>query len=251
MSDKILQVLISTMNKENDKQIQDLLLKMNINSNYLVINQTNLNNSINNENVYTVDDKGLSKSRNLGLRKSVGDIIVFADDDVSYVDDYESIIEEAYKKYPDTDCICFWVESKNKNRPIKRMKSGKIGIFKIMKICSFQITIKKEKIKDIIFNESFGAGTEIDRGEETIFLKELIEKGCKIRFENQKIATVTQNESTWFDKMDKEYFLKQGKVFKKIYPRLYLLIDIQFLIRKHKLYKNDISIIDAFKQMIK
>lgn len=250
MNDNRLQILVSTMNKENDKQIKDLLLEMKIKSDYLIINQTDKNVNINNSKVLTVNDKGLSKSRNLGLENATSDIILFADDDLSYTENYETIIKEAYKKYQDTDCICFWVESKNKFRPIKRMKNGKIGIFKIMKICSFQITVKRKAIENIKFDENYGAGTYLDRGEETIFLKQLLEKGYKIRFENQKIAEVKQENSTWFDKMDKEYFLKQGKIFKKIYPKIYPIIDIQFLIRKHKLYKKNIKLIEALKTML-
>ena len=105
MNDNSLQILVSTMNKENDKQIKDLLLEMKIKSDYLIINQTDKNVNINNSKVLTVNDKGLSKSRNLGLENATSDIILFADDDLSYTENYETIIKEAYKKYQDTDCI--------------------------------------------------------------------------------------------------------------------------------------------------
>ena len=86
---------------------------------------------IKNKKVITVNEFGLSKSRNLAIKNSTEKYIILSDDDVKYIDNYEKIILDTYKKYPKADCICFWVESENKNRIVQRIKSGKIGILKI------------------------------------------------------------------------------------------------------------------------
>lgn len=247
MNQEKLQVLLSTMNLERDIEVNNLIEKMNIQSDYLIINQTSKTAKIENEKVITVNEFGLSKSRNLAIKNSTEKFIILADDDVKYVDNYEKIILDAYKKYPKADCICFWVESKNKDRRVQRMKNGKIGIFKIMKIASFQITMRREKANKIAFDENFGAGTKLNRGEETIFLRECIRKGYNIRFENIKIGEVNQTESTWFKGIDKEYLNIQGQVFKRIYPVLYPLINLQFVIRKRKLI--DMNLIEALKEI--
>ena len=247
MNQEKLQVLLSTMNLERDIEVNNLIEKMNIQSDYLIINQTSKTAKIENEKVITINEFGLSKSRNLAIKNSTEKFIILADDDVKYVDNYEKIILDAYKKYPKADCICFWVESKNKDRRVQRMKNGKIGIFKIMKIASFQITMRREKANKIAFDENFGAGTNLNRGEETIFLRECIRKGYNIRFENIKIGEVNQTESTWFKGIDKEYLNIQGQVFKRIYPVLYPLINLQFVIRKRKLI--DMNLIEALKEI--
>ena len=92
MKQEKLQVLLSTMNLKNDKEVNNLIEKMNIQSDYLIINQTNLHTSIKNKKVITVNEFGLSKSRNLAIKNSTEKYIILSDDDVKYIDNYEKII---------------------------------------------------------------------------------------------------------------------------------------------------------------
>lgn len=246
-----MQVLLSTMNLKEESQINNFIKRMRITTDYLIINQVKKKEDVNikNKKVITVEGKGLSRSRNLALENAKDEIILLADDDVVYEKNYNKIIVDAYKKYKKADIICFFVESKNNERKIKKIKNGKIGIFKIMRIVSFQISMRKNSINDIRFDENFGAGTVYNRGEETIFLKECLDKGKKIIFVDKKIAEAKQSTSTWFNGFTKEYFYIQGKIFKRLYPKMYKLIALQFAIRKYKLYRNYIKFIEAFKLM--
>ncbi|MCI9000467.1 MAG: glycosyltransferase family 2 protein [Clostridia bacterium] len=247
-----LQILISTINIETDEQVQQLVKKMNIKSDYLVVNQVKQKDEvvICNKKVITLEKYGLSCSRNVAIKQANTEIIMLADDDVSYVENYNEIIKEAYRKNPKVDMICFWIESKNKERKVKRMPSGKVGYLRVMRICSFQISMKRDNIKDIYFDERFGSGSKYDRGEEGIFLCDCLRKGLKIKFINQKIGTVDQKESTWYKGFPKEYFEIQGKVFKRMYPKFYVLIIIQFAIRKYHQYRKQITFKQALKAML-
>ena len=153
-----MQVLLSIMNIKNDDELNNLINKMKLTSNYLIINQVKNKEEIkiSNSKVITVQDKGVSKSRNLALEEAEEEIVLLADDDVIYENNYEKIIKDAYKKYKKADIICFYVESKNKNRKIKKQITGKMGLFKIMKIVSPQISMKKSSVEKIKFDENFG-----------------------------------------------------------------------------------------------
>ena len=246
-----IEVLLSTMSLHKDKEVDSLIKTMNINTKYLIINQNENKTEIKNKNVISINEKGLSKSRNLAIKKSKADIVILADDDVIYENDYEETIKKAYKENPKADIICFYVESKNKKRKVKRIVGKNVGKLKIMRISSFQITMKKDKIKEIKFDENFGSGAKYDRGEEAIFLKDCLEKGLKIIYINKKIAQVEQSKSTWFKGFTKEYFLAQGKVFKRLYPKHYKFICYQFAIRKYFLYYKNVKLKEAIKLMIK
>ena len=254
MKKENLQVLISSQNLQNDKQVNKLLKNMNVTSDYLIVNQT-MNNKCNikNANVITKFENGLSKSRNVAIKEAHNDIVLLADDDVTYLENYKETILQAYKKYKKADIICFYVESTNKKRKTKKMLTSNVGFIKAMKIVSFEISFKREKIIDnnISFNESFGAGTPLNRGEEQIFLYEALKKNLKIVFVNKKIANVKQDDSSWFNEFNKNFFLIQGKVFRKLSSKFYIVLCLQYAIRKYFLYRKNIGFFKALKYMLK
>lgn len=254
-----LEILLSTMNLKNLNENKKLIEKMNIQADTLTINQITNNkieafeNKIEKNRVISKIGKGLSRSRNLAIENSIADICVLTDDDVTYIPEFEKIIEKEYEKNKNYDIICFFVESNNNERKVKRMFTSRIGKIRAMRICSFQITFKRKSIvdKNIKFDENYGAGTNYNRGEETIFLWECIEKGLKVKFINKKIADVNQTESSWFKGYDEEYFEKQGAIFYRLSHKMYFILILQFAVRKYKLYKKQLNFIQAVKYMIK
>lgn len=248
-----IQVAISTQNLTNDEEVHNLLKSMNLKTDYIIVNQTNKENiSIENKRVITKNEKGLSKSRNTAIEKSTENIILLADDDITYENNYEKIVKNAWDKYKKADIICFYVESKNSKRKTKRMNTGKIGYIKAMRIVSTEISLKKDSIKkvNLKFLEEYGAGAKYNRGEEQIFLYEAIRKGLKIIFVNKKIGEVKQEESNWFTRYNLEYFNIQGEVFKKMSPKYYRILIFQYAIRKYHLYYKEISFKKAIYGML-
>lgn len=90
------EILISTQNIKNNSEIDQLIKDMNIKSKNIVINQCQKNTNVDYKNVINMNEKGLSKSRNKAINESTAEIILFADDDVRYHDDYEQLIEKSF-----------------------------------------------------------------------------------------------------------------------------------------------------------
>lgn len=248
-----IQVAISTQNLTNDEVVNTLISNMNVKTDYIIINQTNKENiNIKNKKVITKAEKGLSKSRNTAIEKSTENIILLADDDIIYENNYEKIVKDAWNKYKEADIICFYIRSKNNKRKIKRMKSGKVGYIKAMRIVSMEISFKKTSIEkaNLKFQEDYGAGAKYNRGEEQIFLYDAIRKGLKVIFVNKKIGEAKQEESNWLTGYDLEYFNMQGKVFKKMSPKYYKILIFQYAIRKYHLYYKEISFKKAIYGML-
>lgn len=231
--DEELQVLISTQNLQNDVQVDKLLKNMNVTSNYLIVNQT-MNNKCNieNSNVITKFEKGLSKSRNTAIQNSNADIILLADDDMVYENDYEEKILRAYKNNPEADMIAFYVKSRNSERRVRNLISGKIGWIRIFRVSSFQLSFRKNSIKGLKFDENFGTGTKNFCGEETIFLSDCLRKGLKLIYVDEKIGEVEQKESSWYKGVNKELILVEKECFKRIAPKIWWLLWVQYIIRK-------------------
>lgn len=245
-----IEVLVSTMNLNNTKE---LIKNMNIKTKYTIINQTQNIEAIQDNNVYNYNEKGLSRSRNRAISHAKEEICIIADDDVKYVDNYEKIIKNAYEKHKDADIITFYIESLNQNRPIKKVKSKKINQITAMRIISSQISFKKQSLinNNIIFDEEFGAGAKYDRSEETIMLVDSLRKGLKIININETIGTVQQDTSTWFKGFNEDFFFKQGACFYRMNKKTYLLLIMQYAIRKYKLYKQNLTIKTAIYSMLK
>ena len=254
-----MELLLSTMNKKNIEQQEALLSKMNWNKTALIINQMPESKIAKKEEInknyrcISTQEIGLSKSRNMAIQNAKEDICLFADDDVILEDQAEQVINQAYHTYLDADIICFFIESLNANRKIKKMKNRKVGFLKTMRIASFQITFKRKKIleKGLQFDEEFGAGSKWDHGEEAIFLCDCLRQGLKIQYIDKKIGKVEQKESTWYKGFTKDFLYKQGAIFYRMLPCWYFFLILQFAIRKKKQYCNFLSCIEAIRIMKK
>ena len=258
MKNKI-QVLLSVMNIKDENEYLDLLNKNKISGSVVAVNQTKKNIfCIENgkQQIYSYSEKRASKSRNRLLEKAKGDICIFADNDTKYVDGYEEIIEKEYQKRPEADGIIFYIENTNKQREqIKKIGNKKVNLIDVMKIRTSEITLKRETIEkiqkmNIKFDTNFGPNGIFLKGEETIFISELIKKGLKIYGVNKKIGTVEDKKSTWFTGFNEKYLYDQGAIFYRISSKFYKLLNLQYVIRKHNLYKKHINIFEAYKQMI-
>lgn len=256
---KKVQVLMSTMNIQNKKEFEKQIVDCNIKNDVIIVNQTKNKIEkieIENKKMYSYQENGASNSRNRLLELANGEICIFADNDMKFVDDYENIIRNVYKKNPKADGILFYVENTNRNREEnKKIGNKKLNKIDIMRARIYELTLKKETInkikeKGIKFDTDIGPGTKILKGEETVFLSELLNNNFKIYSVNEEIGTVGDNDSSWFTGYNEKYLQDQGVIFYKVFTKYYKIIILQYIIRKYKLYKNNLNIFKAYKEMI-
>ncbi|UPK49062.1 glycosyltransferase family 2 protein [Bacillus sp. H8-1] len=251
------EMLVSTMNQKDSS----LLAKMNISGKSTVINQITDEKiqafkDINEEEIkfISLKDRGLSKSRNMALNNATAEICVVCDDDMEYPTDYERIILKHYIDNPDVDIIIFQVQ-KEDGSFYKKYKNKKrmLNLLSIMKVSSVEITFRRESIikAGIKYNELFGAGSKFFMGEESIFLSQCIKAGLKVLYVPEIIGKLSDSESTWFRGYDKEYFMVKGACFYAMGPKFYFILILQFAMRKHKFYKETVSLLNAINFMIK
>lgn len=247
----MIEVLVSTMRQIN----YDLIKRMNIKTNAVVVNQTKekIINKIDNQNIVWVDvnEKGLSKSRNLALEKSKAKYGLIADDDLIYVNDYENIILTEFEKNPNADIIAFQVEGIEEKHKDYSSKEKRINYLSSMKISSVELALNLNKIKEkgIKFNEQFGSGAQYFLGEENIFLFDCLRKGLNIYYVPKKIANLHLGDSTWFRGYNKDFFISRGANYAAMSKFWSLLLILQFSIRKRSLYKEEMSFLGSFKNM--
>lgn len=235
-----LQLLVATMNLID---IIGLCDKMHIASDALIINQSDC---VKYEclfyhgykiECYTFAERGLSRSRNNALLRCTGEILCIADDDMVYTDTYREDIINEFQKHPEADALVFNVTALNDERSGKPIeKYARVGKRESREYGSVHIAIRKRALigKNVYFNTLFGSGATYSCGEDTLFLKELIEKDLKLYKTPIRIASVDMSDSTWFKGYNEKYFKDKGALIEAAYPRCSYLLAILQSVRNSK-----------------
>ncbi len=260
---KQIEVLMSTTKIEDKSEFTKIINDANIRTNLIIVNQIEKNKE---ESVMQIDEKqkiynikeiGTSKSRNRLLELADKDICMFADNDTKYIKKYPEIIIDEYKKRPSADGILFYVENTNiKREKNKRLGNKKLRFLDVMKARIYELTLTKEAIhkirkNNVKFDCNFGPGGIFFKGEDTIFLSDILKLDLNLYCTNIKIGTVEDNKSSWFKGINEKYLYDQGAIFYKIAPKIYRLLIFQYVIRKYNLYSKNFSIKKAYILMKK
>lgn len=194
--------------------------------------------------------RGLSVSRNLAVDNSKADIGLISDDDEVFTTGVDEKIRQAYLKLPDADVIIFKISNRTTKlgNVTKRLRK-----YDLLRVSSWQISFKLSSIKGkVFFDTNLGAGTGNGAGEENKFLLDCYKNDLKIYYVPVEIATLVEKDSTWFFGYTEEFFFNRGKTTRYMLGLFTAsLYGVYFLIGKHHMYKNELSIWKAGKCMLK
>ena len=235
-----IQVLVAAMHQED----HSLLSKMNIQSDVIVGNQCERN-SIEkfdyngHEAVYlNFAERGVGLNRNNTLFRASGEICLFADDDMIYVDNYVEIIKDAFNRYPRADALIFNINTVGGDQQRRQnAKAKRIGTYNSLNYGTARIAVKKSSIQKsrICFSQLFGGGTMYSSGEDSLIIRDMLKNGFRIYAIPETIATVDQSTSTWFSGYHEKFFHDKGALMRAMFPKLYVVMNnLYFPLR----YKN-------------
>lgn len=249
-----MEILISTINQEG----HDILKRMNIQSDAIVINQCNINSfeefkyEDNNIKFYSFSERGVGLSRNTALMRAKADICLIADDDIVYVDDYTNIVLQAFKECTQADVIIFNIKSKDgvRNR-YRNLEYKRLRITNIFRYGAARIAVKTDSVKksNIFFSLLFGGGAPYSSGEDSLFLFECIRKGLKIYSCPYEIGESDDSSSTWFSGYTNKYFLDKGAFYFSVSKRFARILCLFDAFRHRDLYRKEKYWFDAYKMM--
>lgn len=226
-----LEILVSTMNRNS----LDFLIPMFPFGHFfeysiLIINQTRENNLLDSTfptvRVINSFDKGLSRSRNLALKNAKGKILLIADDDVVYKNDFDSTIVEAYNQYKGKTVISFCIEKPNGLLFKKYLSKAKmnLSLMELFNVLSIEISVNKSNLDKIgvTFDENFGLGSQFEMGEEAIFLSDIKEQNQQIAFVPTVIATHPEISSNEILDYKQRYYI-QGAFLTRVLKADYFM----------------------------
>ena len=253
------QILVATMHQTDLSKYYS----MNIQTDMLIANQSDKYSymkEIKDGNVVqmiTTETRGTSRNRNIALTASSNEAeyIMFCDDDIILVDNYEKLVCDEFSAHPEADAIMFNIDT-IAGREFKMKKTTQFKKAARTDVTSAGVhglVLKREVVlkKNIRFNEYFGPGTENYCGEDSIFLQDILKSKMDLYLSPQKIADVDQSESTWFEGRTEKYFVTAGKVFAAIYPGIARLLAIRSAYRFSKRSDTNMSFKDILSCYLK
>ena len=139
--------------------------------------------------------KGLSAARNRALKEAQGDYIIFTDDDVTFESDWLKEYIIAFQKFPEAAFFGGAIEPDYEIEPPRWIADNveQMESFLVRRVVNCEgeinqdylpfgasVAFKSSAIGDMTFSEELGrTGASLLGGEETLFIRKLMEKGCK------------------------------------------------------------------------
>ena len=246
-----LEILISTMNRNSlDFLIPMFPSRKFFEFNILIVNQTTENQLLNSEfptvRIINSFEKGLSKSRNLALKNARGKLLLIADDDVSYLSNFDENIASVFNQNNQASIICFQTKT-FQNRPYSNYAKDKFLMnFKhVFWVLSIEIAVNKQDLirKKIEFNENFGLGAQFQDSESLFFLRRTIYNGLNVLFFPEYITVHHEKSSSDDVESDRWLYAKGASLYKRyqMASYLWLLKVILFLWRKNIIKSKEIG----------
>lgn len=201
--------------------------------------------------IFSVKDRGLTKSRNMAIAKSEADVCLLCDDDEVFVDGYEEKIKNAYAELPQADVIIWKMAGR---APSFEDKVMRLRFPATMKVSSWQISFRRARLmaSGVEFDTLLGAGTGNGAEEELKFLRDCEKAGLVIYYVPVEIASVAQTESTWFAGFDERFFENRGATTRYILGAgMAVVYAVYYVLRKRHLYIDKLTMGQAFRAILK
>lgn len=236
------QVLVAAMHQTD----HSLLEKMNIQSDAIVANQCGVNQiedfTWNGHAIRYLSfaERGVGLNRNNALMRATGDICLFADDDMRYVDGYADLVAKAFEERPDADVLIFNLIEPVPTRPIIQ-KEGRVTWLNFLRYGTARVAVRNSAIQanGIYFNQCFGGGTPHCHGEDNLFLAACLGKGLKMYAIPVFIAELTEERaSSWDNGYDEKYLRDQGVLYRTMTRKYWKLLCLQDALRHQKEYRR-------------
>lgn len=250
-----IEVLVAALEKDP----RALAEKMNIRTDCIIVNQCDRNGEEeftcngHTVRVFLMDKRGVGLSRNTAIEKSMGDILIFSDQDIVYYDDYEEIIQKEFEQNPDADMLTFNIRIGEDRKTYENTDRGRVGLFNSGRYGAVSFAIKREALikSGVKFSLLFGGGAKYSAGEDSLFIRELLKKKVKIYKAMGFLGYEDSSDSTWFKGYNEKYFYDRGVLYSYMYGAMAVPFALRFLYAHRGEMLKDLSFKKAFGFMAK
>ena len=178
---------------------------------------------------------GVAKSRNTVLRSADTKYLLFADDEIVFLDRGVKSAVAYLEEHPECDLVLAQaVDTTGALRKRYSKKKVQLTKFNSAKAATYEMIVRVESIKakDVYFDEKFGAGVINYIGDEYIFITDLLNKGGNAIFLPITIAVHPKDSSgsLWGTERD---LLARAQVFQRVFGSWAPLVRAAFYFKNY------------------
>ncbi len=248
-----LQMLVSAVNQE----VLTLADKMNIETDAIIVNQCGHFSYDEYERgghriqCYSLQEKGVGLSRNTALMRSIGDISVFADEDIVYKVGYAEKIRKEFERNKEADIILFNVKVAEARKTYWNQEDKKVRWYNYGRYPAYSIAGRTEALHraNVSFSLLFGGGAKYSNGEDSLFLKDCLKAGLRLYASPIVIGEEIERESTWFHGYNEKFLRDRGVLYRYLYGRMAIPFSLRFLLVHRKEMCTQIGLKQAYRWM--
>ena len=227
------QVLVAAMNKEPRQLVQ----QMNIESDAIIINQCNhfsveeWEHHFRQIKCFNFGERGVGLSRNNALMRADRDICLFSDEDIVYRKDYETLIIQEFERNPDADMLIFNVEVDGGRKTYYNTGRKRVRFYNCGRYGAVSFAVRTRALHEsrVTFSLLFGGGAKYSNGEDSLFIKEFMDKGYHVYTTPVIIGRETVSISSWFEGYNEKFFTDRGVLYHFLYGKWAVLMAYRFL----------------------
>lgn len=240
-----LEVLVATVGQTDCS----LAEKMNITVPAVIANQCGKwsydEGAAGNIRMLSTDTKGVGINRNLALQMAQGDILLFADDDVTYYEDGLQGVIDAFRELPDADIIFFAMDY-TRNGEIfdrRRHKTKRLHIYNSLRYGAARMAIRRRALesKSLSFTTLFGGGCQYGSGEDTVFIVGAFRAGLRVYSHSHILGSCAKDCSSWFYGYSEKFFYDRGAMIACAFPKTKHLMKWYFAAKLSKKSKTPLK----------
>ena len=220
-----LEVLVATMGQTDTSLVE----KMNLRQNAVIANQCGSWEYTSEERdgkkirMLSTDTKGVGINRNLALQLAQADILLFADDDMTYYDGALEGVLDAFKQNPGADVIFFCMDY-TRNGEIfeqRRHKTKRLHSWNCLRYGAARMAIRRDAVlrHRLTFSTLFGGGCPYGSGEDTLFILDAVRSGLKLYASDYVLGQCAKDSSSWFAGYNEKYFYDRGALVACAFPK--------------------------------
>lgn len=199
----------------------------------------------------STDTKGVGINRNLSLQLARADILLFADDDVTYYDGALQGVINAFRELPDADVIFFSLDYTRDGEVFeqRRHKTKRLHTWNCLRYGAARMAIRREAVVKhrLAFSTLFGGGCRYSSGEDTLFILDAVRAGLRVYSYDYVLGKCAKDSSSWFSGYNEKYFYDRGALVACAFPKTKHLMKWYFAWKTGK--KAKISLRKALRMM--